>query len=1565
MIRNKKMGIITRMITVLMASNILCQNLALVKTSAVETSEGSRSTIEIKRTNTSPVIDGKTDESTWDINNKILMELQGNEVEEAKFGMNYDDKNLYIGVNVKDEELLYDENISWFLNDCIGVFIDPTMHQSAPFQEDDLQIGLLYQENTSTPKFYFGSAPNHSSKDGNKILRAINKNEDGWSLEVAIPWDMLNMDPDTTKEFGFNIDVVDKDSDKTTDAFWSNYNNVNTFWNNTSGYGVAKLIDEEVNANNSDILLEENFDNIENGMLPEGWISETNGSEGFKVQDGQLIVNGSISGNAARIFAPVQWDDYEIEADLTFLEVLNSARWASIIFRAPSQGNIPYNQMAIRQNGSFEIAQRTSTGAWVVPVKGSYEQALELNKKYNLKVRVCGNNIKEYIKSEDEEEYTLLTDTTLDSNLCEKGKVGLQADQSSVAFDNLKVTKISSTSLDVNIPDTVQALTNVDDINGTIIYNDGISQNISLNEMKIKSSDESVITIVDNKIWPLKEGQAQLTFIYNNQKVVKTVNVTPNEEGRKAISLTLEDKYILGTTNEGIDLSDILVQGEFNDLTQEQLDLSQCTITGENIEVRDNKLYVQNKGVTTINISKDEATASLLVVTKDIDDEEYVLYEENFDNVANGTMPSGWTRLQGSSVENAVVQDGAFVLNGKAAPNNPSRVKLPDYLDVFSNYKINLDSTCLEANEGSRWHSVMYRIQENRNQYYQMAVRQNATASNGIEFAQMTPQGSWNVTDTASYGEVLDANKMYNYEIKVHGSRVQEYVNGQLMVDTNAASQYTSGGIGLQANGSTMKVDNIKITLQEEALPKLGFEKYTDVNEINEKISLAPTSILNITNKSDLTMLNSQVLPANAMITINEELNIVDYNGNIITSLNDFIKLTESRIIPCINVKDEAIGSKLVEYLKANAIEDVTIISEDSSVIKNIRDAYPIVRGVLKFNDNETLTEERMMEIIKATNMCGARTALINDDILNNDALEYMQKRLITVWSDSNSSSKVELHKMINGGVNGIITNDFETLVDVISTYDEDTIVREPFIIGHRGMPSQCPENTLESAIEAYKNGADVIENDIYLTKDNEIVIMHDDTVDRTTNGSGRVEDFTLAELKELAVNKQFPNEYPDAKIPTLREYFEYFKDTDIVHFVELKTTNINIVPALKALVDEMGVEDQVVAISFYNYQLEKMNEIMPGISVGFLNGTSGVTDDIREGVRKVFNTVQGLNATYNPSYGCINKELLEELKHRGMTTWPWTYRNYNDYVSSFKMGVYGLTTDYSYWSKNWVSDLVADQNNYSIKEDESIILGGKGQTYLNEMVDVNTEIITIDNNEVISIEGNNVKALKSGKASVMLKTVVAMDDSNSYTLYSEPITIEVNEKDEETKLEITSFTANKVSPQESGEKVTLKAEATGQGKLQYKFIVTDNKGNWFKIKDYDTSNTAVWTPGPIGNKTLYVDVKDETGKVVRKDMSFKIIPSIEIKSFTVDKNSPQVSGDKLTLKAEAVSSGELEYKFIVKDDKGNWYKIQDYSSSNTAIWTPGPKGVKTLYVDVKNTTNGKVVRRGLTYTIE
>ena len=183
----------------------------------------------------------------------------------------------------------------------------------------------------------------------------------------------------------------------------------------------------------------------------------------------------------------------------------------------------------------------------------------------------------------------------------------------------------------------------------------------------------------------------------------------------------------------------------------------------------------------------------------------------------------------------------------------------------------------------------------------------------------------------------------------------------------------------------------------------------------------------------------------------------------------------------------------------------------------------------------------------------------------------------------------------------------------------------------------------------------------------------------------------------------------------------------------------------------------------------------------------------------------------------------------------------------------------------------------------------------------------------------------------------------------------------------VSSFTADKKSPQVSGTQIKLTAKATGNGALQYKFLIKDSSGNWAVLRDYGKSNVYTWKTGKAGNKTIYVDVKDSNGKVTRASMSYTIKAEAKppvVSSFTADKKSPQVSGTQIKLTAKATGNGTLQYKFLIKDAAGNWSVLRDYGTSNTYTWKAGKTGNKTLYVDVKD-SNGKVTRASMSYKVE
>ncbi|MCQ6557387.1 glycerophosphodiester phosphodiesterase family protein [Paenibacillus mendelii] len=1387
--------------TLLMVSLLCSMFLDAGSMAAAEVSaDPERTSLNIQKTLTAPIIDGQLNESMWDATQPMPIQIGTGAVQPSSFGMMWDYSYLYIAVNIEDDALIHDGGGYWFDQDHIGLFFDPTLHQSAPFIANDMQIGLVYQPDTTTPAFYFGAAPNHAGKDEKKILRAIQTTASGWSAEIAIPWDMLDFDPVQRKELGMQIGVTDRDTEETpaVSSMWSNYNMINTFWNDTSGYGTL-LLDESspVDGPVSDLLLDENFDGYADGETPFGWISDVNAGslpmsvvQGANGEGGQLVFDGSSAGKQARITAPVQWDNYTVEADVTFQEALDSARWAGVMFRVPSNGKHPYNQMAVRQNGSYEIAYRTPENSWIVPVKGSWGTPLVMNTAYSFKLRVYDNNVKEYIKAASDPAYTLLTENILDLNLLSRGKVGLQADQSKVAFDNVKVTRITVTQFDMTAADTLEALSGAAPVSFQALYSDGINESVPANRVKLYSSDESVIRIVNNQIVPVREGEAQVKAVYGNATAESTIVVTPSTTGgAKVVKLAHDKGYLLANAGETIDLQALVFSAEMNDLTTAELsgDALTWTAIDEGVDIVDGMLTsTERAGIFKVKAEKDGANAQLIVVAKNTDDEEYVLYEENFDAVPNGTLPEGWTRIEGTTAAKAAVNGGVLELDARTSPDNPSRLTLPDYLGLFGDYRIEADITHAAVNDSSRWNSIMYRIQNNDYPYYQMAVRQNATTANGTEFAERTPANGWNVMETASYSEAIQAAKMYHYQVIAKGNRVQQSIDGTVLIDSEAATAYASGTIGLQANGSQMKVDNVKVTLQLNSLPPLPAERFVNVMEPQTSISLAPSIVAAVNSAAELAQLTGDATPATVMLHVDAALNVTDSTGNdVIGTVSDVVDIISGRIIPAFYVKDEAAVDAVVAWMKAQQLEDAFIVSSQGELVKKARLAYPILRGIVDFQSAGTLSHEALMDIRRTTNASLAKIALLPADAVSRENTAYLQERLITVWAKTTGQAdgSLELHQLITAGTNGIVTDRPAMAKNALSVYDnQTTLIRKPLMIGHRGIPAIAPENTLEGASLAYDYGADVVENDIYLTKDNQIVIMHDPTLERTTNGTGNIEDYTMAELKLLKANKQFPAQYPNAQIPTLAEFFDTYKGKDLLHFVEIKSYKPEIIDALVQLINEKGVEDQVVVISFNGEQLKLLGQKMPGMSVGYLTGGYANEANISKSLRTTLQAIQPLNATFNTSYPGLGKNFMEASKHRGITIWPWTYRDQGTFVQYYQLGTYGLTTDYANWASNWASDIAAKQESIQLKVGESADLTAITKTYKGDQNEVTPTVLAIDGADLATIDGNRVTAVKPGTAHVLLRYSFTTDLGNSYDLYTQPVAIEIQEKEPEAR---------------------------------------------------------------------------------------------------------------------------------------------------------------------------------------
>lgn len=158
-------------------------------------------------------------------------------------------------------------------------------------------------------------------------------------------------------------------------------------------------------------------------------------------------------------------------------------------------------------------------------------------------------------------------------------------------------------------------------------------------------------------------------------------------------------------------------------------------------------------------------------------------------------------------------------------------------------------------------------------------------------------------------------------------------------------------------------------------------------------------------------------------------------------------------------------------------------------------------------------------------------------------------------------------------------------------------------IWAHRGASAYAPENTLEAFRLALDMGADGIELDIQLSADGELMVLHDDTIDRTSSGTGRLSDMTLWQLKELDFSMGM-SQYAGARIPTLREVYRLLAKRDVIVNVEIKAEEGNYEQICKkalALEREMEMQGRILYSSFNHYALLTMRQQDPLAKIGLL----------------------------------------------------------------------------------------------------------------------------------------------------------------------------------------------------------------------------------------------------------------------------------------------------------------------------------------------------------------------------
>ncbi|GEM_PF-1790656 len=507
---------------------------------------------------------------------------------------------------------------------------------------------------------------------------------------------------------------------------------------------------------------------------------------------------------------------------------------------------------------------------------------------------------------------------------------------------------------------------------------------------------------------------------------------------------------------------------------------------------------------------------------------------------------------------------------------------------------------------------------------------------------------------------------------------------------------------------------------------------------VSEEISMEKGTVTvtaEVDSEQDLLAFESGTRPDSALLkTASSADGIVvkGKNGETIGRLANIMNaLAVYDIVPVVGVYDQQTADGVAAFFDANNVIDAVLLSDDPRLLYETRQTAKKVSGALEITDVDayrTSTDEDLYDtaiaIRDAVNGSWARAVVLPSGT-DRKISDILFERCITVWIRSDGGAAGNFGALVNG-CHGIVTKDYAAAKNCIEEMPENLLTRQPQIVAHGGMPVNYQPNSLRGYQDAYENGkADVMENDLHMTKDGVVVLLHgtgvygqwmngdyiDDIASQTT-GTGKIHELTWNQLKQYQIDgyKNFPKE----PILDLDTYLDYFQNKETRHFMELKRQmQTDIVEPVVNAVRARKMEDRMNIITYWDVSAKETRRQLPEASVLLLvdNGSVILNQQKteKEGWMALLEALNPDNLAYSPNYKTFSQEQMYQLSRRGIQTYKWTYGDMDDFEAAYINNYNTLTTDYALWAKEF--DVKMEYNGDKItlgtNADESVYVRG------------------------------------------------------------------------------------------------------------------------------------------------------------------------------------------------------------------------------------------------------------------